>query len=139
MNNFDMIIAMSTPKYCTECFGRRLRKTDLHTYVCESCNHEMYDDFGKIRNYLDQFPGANAMEISLGTGVSKDVIKECLKEGYLEVVPGARTISICTQCGRSTTNIGLCDFCREKLSNMNTKASGISSTKIYSSGRFRTR
>ena len=136
MNSFDVIMMMSIPKKCDKCNSKRIQRLSLHTYICEDCNNEMYDDFGKIRNYLEKFPGANAIEISQGTGVSKDVINQCLKEEYLEVVPGTRMINVCTKCGRSTTNIGLCDECCKKQDSFN---KNVSSVKLCSSGRFRTR
>lgn len=73
------------PDACDKC-GERLKYKGLGEYVCEKCGNLMMDDYGKIRNYLEQHPGVNAVVLSEKTGVSKRVIKQMLMDEKFDLV-----------------------------------------------------
>lgn len=63
------------PLQCEEC-GELLEKNGfMGVYTCPRCGREYYDDFRKIRNFLEYNGSATAWEISKNTGVSTSAIK----------------------------------------------------------------
>ena len=62
------------PKKCTNCESEEIEYKGLGEYRCSACGNLMYDDFGKVRNYLEEHRGATQNEVSRETGVSTDVI-----------------------------------------------------------------
>ena len=51
------------PTICREC-GGILVYGGIGEYRCEECGRIEYDDYGKVRNYLEDHKGANVSEIS---------------------------------------------------------------------------
>ena len=72
------------PTQCTKC-GGNLKYTGVGEYVCEVCRNIEYDDYGKVRNFIENHPGANIKQTEKGTGVSKAVIHGLIESGKLEV------------------------------------------------------
>lgn len=62
------------PLQCEHC-GQPLDKGFSGVYTCPGCGREYYDDFRKIRNFLEFNGAATAWEISRNTGVSMNAIK----------------------------------------------------------------
>ena len=56
----------------------------LGTYTCLQCGHENYDDFRKIRNYLEKVGSAPAIVISRNTGVSLKTIERFWMDEFEE-------------------------------------------------------
>ena len=52
-------------------------------YHCENCRHVEYDDYGKVRLYVEKHRGATSSEVSMQTGVSQKAIRQKLKENNL--------------------------------------------------------
>lgn len=73
------------PKECDEC-GSSLKYLGLGEYMCEKCAHKMFDDYGKVRNYVENHPGDNVYTISEKTGVSKHIIKRMLEDKRFDLV-----------------------------------------------------
>ena len=73
------------PVVCKECEGVLVYK-GLGEYKCENCGAVEYDDYGKVRNYLDEHRGANVTQISESTGVSHKSIRDMIKENRFEVI-----------------------------------------------------
>ena len=67
------------PEYCPSC-GAPVTYKGLGEYACDVCHYICYDDYGKVRVYLEKHPGANIVQISTQTGVSKQLIKKMVKE-----------------------------------------------------------
>ena len=72
------------PTYCEKCGGVMVFK-GVGEYECEKCGALEYDDYGKVRNYIEKHMGANAAQASKATGVSQKAIREMLKEARLEI------------------------------------------------------
>lgn len=73
------------PTICKACGGILIYK-GLGEYQCEDCNACEYDDYGKVRSYLEKHHGANVAEISSQTGVSHKAIRDMIKENRFELV-----------------------------------------------------
>lgn len=78
-------IEYEKPSVCEEC-GGGLTYKGLGEYECEKCGHHMLDEYGKVRNYLEEHPGVNAVVLAEKTGVSKRVIKQMLQDERFELV-----------------------------------------------------
>ena len=60
----------NAPKKCELCEGHMVFK-GIGEYACEDCGVKAYDDYGKVRLYVESHRGANAAEIENQTGVSQ--------------------------------------------------------------------
>ena len=60
---------------CEKC-GNPLDYKGLGEYYCPICEETIYDDYGIVRNYVEENPTATIKEISVATGVSKERIRE---------------------------------------------------------------
>ena len=80
MTNIDMKIMDRRPMYCKEC-GGKLFYQNSGIYQCEDCGAEEYDDFGKIKNYLEIHGPSPAPYISEDTGVPLEIISVFLRNG----------------------------------------------------------
>lgn len=68
------------PTVCEYC-GGNLQHGALGAYICSRCGREYYDDFRKIRNFLETNGSATAWEISKCTGVTMSTVKEYFSDG----------------------------------------------------------
>lgn len=51
------ITTYNRPTYCAECGGVMVFK-GVGEYQCEKCGYLDYDDYGKVRNYIEKHMGA---------------------------------------------------------------------------------
>lgn len=79
------LIEYQKPTACDEC-GGDLKYKGLGEYECEKCGHSVFDEYGKVRNYIELHPGVNAVELSEKTGVSKKIIKQMLRDERFDLV-----------------------------------------------------
>ena len=80
----------------------------LGEYQCEECGQMDYDDYGKVRNYLEHHRGANVAEISDATGVTHKSIRDMIKENRFEVVENRGGYLRCEMCGANINSGRLC-------------------------------
>lgn len=72
-----------TPSCCSAC-GGRLGYNGLGEYMCERCEHREYDNYGKVRLYLEKHPRATVTQVAMDTGVSRsEVIRMVDEEKFL--------------------------------------------------------
>ncbi|MCR4651230.1 MAG: hypothetical protein K5662_05705 [Lachnospiraceae bacterium] len=64
---------------CSKC-GKPLHYKGLGEYEC-SCGNIEYDDYGAVRAFLETCPGADITTTSKMTGVSKEAIRDMVKNG----------------------------------------------------------
>jgi hypothetical protein len=62
------------PVECEFC-GGDIDKGPKGEYICVSCGKENYDDFNKIRNYIQKYGPAPAIVVSRNTGVPMATIE----------------------------------------------------------------
>ena len=63
------------PVFCVKC-NRQLENVDVGTYTCPVCNRVYYDDFTKIRNFIEANGPSPAHVIAKGTGLPKETIRQ---------------------------------------------------------------
>lgn len=98
------------PTYCSECGGVMVFK-GVGEYQCEKCGYVDYDDYGKVRGYIEKHMGANAAEASKATGVPQKSIREMLKEARLEIAPNSTFFLRCEICGAAIRWGRFCQKC----------------------------
>lgn len=98
------------PKICAVCGGVMVFK-GVGEYQCEECKSLDYDDYGKVRLYIEGHKGATAPEIEAATGVKQRTIRNMLKEGRLEVTADSKAFLHCEMCGKAIRYGRLCQEC----------------------------
>ena len=101
------------PNTCAECGGELVYK-GVGEYRCEQCKAVVYDDYGKVRLYVEQQPGATIADTEAATGVPHKVIRQLLREERLEVATGSRTFLSCRSCGVQIRSGEFCPQCAAK-------------------------
>ena len=109
------ILFDDTPRTCEKCGGKY--KFNSHgSYICEDCGNIVFDDFGKIRTFLDEHGPSPALIISEGTGVSLSKITRFLRQGRIEIPDGSGEYINCENCGEPIRYGRYCPTCAAKLS-----------------------
>lgn len=80
-------------------------------YQCEDCKSLDYDDYGKVRLYIEGHKGATAPEIEAAIGVKQRSIRNMLKEGRLEVAADSKAFLHCELCGKAIRSGRMCPEC----------------------------
>lgn len=102
------------PRECEKCGGVMVFQ-GLGEYKCEKCDELAYDDYGKVRGYIEEHRGATAAQVEEATGVSQKTIRRLLKEGRLEVAEGSRMFLRCELCGKDIRSGRYCPECEIKM------------------------
>ncbi len=117
------------PLECEFC-GGAVTKQSMGVYRCVDCGRENYDDFQKIRNFLEKSGAAPIAVISRNTGVSYKTIEYFWNEEFLEIPKNLDVRISCTRCGKPIRSGTLCDSCKgNKGSDINSK--GVWHTKKW--------
>ena len=74
----------NVPTRCSKC-GKMLKYLGVGEYKCEECGFTEYDDYGLVRAYLENNPGANAVQVEKATGVSRKTIALLVKQCKIEM------------------------------------------------------
>ena len=98
------------PRLCEKCGGIMIFK-GVGEYRCEDCDALAYDDYGKVRCYLEKHKGATAAEVETQTGVKQKTIRLMLKEERLEVAEDSKAFMICECCGKRIRSGRMCPKC----------------------------
>lgn len=101
------------PTLCQKCEGVLVYQ-GIGEYICEECGAAEYDDYGKVRNYLEKHRGANVAEISDYTGVSHKAIRDMIKEKRFEIIDNKGGYLRCEMCGEKINSGRMCPKCEEK-------------------------
>lgn len=102
-----------TPRTCEKCGGIMIFK-GVGEYHCEDCGAVAYDDYGKVRLYIEGHKGATASEIEGATGVPQKSIRQMLRESRIEVAENSKTFLRCEFCGKNIRSGRFCQECEEK-------------------------
>lgn len=54
-------------------------------YQCKKCGREEVDDFGKVKDYLDENGATSMFTLEKETGVKRAVMREFIEMGRLEI------------------------------------------------------
>ena len=74
------------PVTCEKC-GGGLDYLGLGEYACNDCGNHQFDDYGKVRLYLEKNPKATVYKVEAATGVSIRVIHALIRDGKFELKP----------------------------------------------------
>ena len=136
-------VMIGIPDACSKC-GGELKYTGLGEYICNDCGNLEYDDYGKVRAYLEKNPGASQGEVVKATGVPGNKIRALLKEERIEVSSNSSVFLHCEMCGADIVSGRLCRECSKKVSRnkdaekkSNSGIRGYSVTNNNSSGEMR--
>lgn len=100
------------PTICEKCGGVLVYR-GLGEYQCEECSAVEYDDYGKVRNYLEEHRGANVAKVSDATGVTHKAIRDMIKEKRFEIIDNRGGYLRCEICGENISSGRLCRKCEE--------------------------
>ncbi len=114
MNENRGDFSMDKPTICEECGGGMVYR-GVGEYACELCGALAYDDYGKVRNYIEQHPGATQSDVSAATGVSTARIRQLLIEERIEVTPNSPIFMHCALCGADIRSGKYCEACAQKV------------------------
>ena len=78
---------------CSKC-GADLEYVGLGEYKCSKCGATEYNDYGKVRHYLEKHPGATQDEVTRVTGVKKARIRSLIAEEKITFASNSRTNNI---------------------------------------------
>lgn len=101
------------PTICEDC-GGAMSFVGVGEYVCEKCGYVAYDDYGLVRNYIEEHKGATTAEISAFTGVSQRTINDMLRDERFEITSDSKVFLKCKGCGKEIRSGLYCPVC-EKL------------------------
>ncbi len=102
------------PRNCVKCGGVMVF-VGVGEYHCEDCGEVAYDDYGKVRLYIEGHVGATVSEVEEATGVPRRTIRRMLKEGRIEVAEGSKTFLLCEVCGKAIRSGRYCPECEAKV------------------------
>lgn len=114
MDGILLIDEYHIPRTCEKCGGVMIFK-GVGEYHCEDCGAIAYDDYGKVRLYIEEHRGATAAQIESAIGVSQRTIRRMLKEGKLEVTADSRAFLHCEICGKTIRSGKYCPECETKM------------------------
>lgn len=113
-DQFSKAVVINRFKTCKACRGR-LVYLYSGIYQCETCKVYEMDEFGKIKNFLDQNGPTPAIFIAEKTGVTLDVINDFLRKGRVEIPEGAPFYIKCEKCGTDIRYGRYCPECAAHL------------------------
>ena len=112
--DLERMILENKPVICEKCKGK-LFFSGGGRYKCQDCGNEVLDDFGKVKEFLEENGPSPSMVISENTGVRQDIINMFLKKGRLEIPEGSPCYIKCEKCGCSIRYGRFCPECIQKL------------------------
>ena len=110
MEDLGLMDYYHVPCICKKCGGIMVYQ-GVGEYRCEECGFLDYDDYGKVRNFIEKNPGATAVAIENVTGVSQKSIRRMLRESRIEVAPGSKMFMHCEVCGKEIRSGMYCNEC----------------------------
>ncbi len=114
MDGLDLVNYYHIPRTCKDCGGVMVYK-GVGEYQCELCGDIDYDDYGKVRLYIEQHKGATAAEIENAVGVSQRSIRRMLRESRIEIAEGSKIFLHCEICGANIRSGRFCHECEFKV------------------------
>ena len=72
------------PVACSKCGGKLVYR-GIGEYLCPKCMTIEYDQYGKVRNYLEQHPGASVPQVCRALGLSRAEISRMIEEGKFHI------------------------------------------------------
>lgn len=98
---------------CSSC-GGKLEYKGLGEFCCKDCGHTQFNQYGKVRNFLENYPGAPLDVVYKQTGVQKSIIRELLLDSRIQISPDSKSFMKCERCGASILCGRLCNSCQQR-------------------------
>ena len=114
VRELNLLDYYNIPRTCKECGGVMIFK-GVGEYHCEDCGFVDYDDYGKVRLYIEKHKGATAAQIEAAIGVSQKSIRRMLKESRIEIAEGSKSYLHCEVCGKNIRSGRFCHECETKV------------------------
>lgn len=114
MDDFFEADLYHVPVLCKNCGGIMVFQ-GIGEYRCEDCGAVDYDDYGKVRRFIEQHRGVNAVQIETALGIPQKTIRRMLKEGRLEIAADSRSFLKCEMCGKTIRTGRYCPECEMNL------------------------
>lgn len=95
---------------CHKC-GKLIPERDNGEVLCKTCEALEDSPYRRVREYVYNHQGANILEVSEATGVSKGLILQYLKEGRIHLMDDKSLLSRCETCGRVIDRGRICLEC----------------------------
>ncbi len=114
VNGLGSLDMYNIPLVCKECGGVMVFK-GVGEYHCEDCGAVDFDDYGKVRGYIEDHKGATAAQIEEAVGVPQRTIRRLLKDGKLEIAEGSKVYMRCELCGKQIRSGQYCPECEIKV------------------------
>lgn len=103
----------SIPHVCEKCGGTMIFE-GVGEYRCEKCGFTAFDNYGKVRCYIEEHRGATAAEIEEHTGVPQRAIRQMLRESRLEVTETSKVFMRCEGCNKPIRSGRFCPECEKQ-------------------------
>lgn len=116
-----------TPRICEKC-GGVYEYSGAGEYVCKDCGHVAYDDYGKVRKFIDEHGPAPYHVVKKATGVDGKLVREYLDSPKQD----NKFARKCLKCGCAIVAGKYCSAC--EMSNNFTDTSGKGSKYQFSRG-----
>ncbi len=110
----ENVFLANRPISCKKCNGK-LFYIGSGKYKCDPCDTEFYDDFGKVKEYLEINGPSSAVIISEKTGVRMELIELFLRKGRLEIIENSKFYIKCEKCGCAIRYGRFCPHCAREL------------------------
>ncbi|MBO5337140.1 MAG: hypothetical protein J6A94_08460 [Lachnospiraceae bacterium] len=114
MDARELLNGYNVPTNCKKCGGIMIFK-GVGEYQCEDCGSLDWDDYGKVRNYIEKHRGATAAQIEAEIGVSQRSIRKMLKESRIEIAEGSKSFMHCEVCGKEIRSGRFCHECEMRV------------------------
>ena len=114
MDGLDWVNAYHIPTHCEKCQSVMVYQ-GIGEYKCENCGFVAYDDYGKVRSYIEKHRGATAMDVEAATGVAQRTIRRMLKDARIELTNESQAFLRCELCGKSIRSGRYCPECEIKV------------------------
>ena len=85
--------------------------------LCPRCVQNMEDKFAKVKEYIEENPGATMTMISEECDVGTKQIEQWIREERLTFSEESPIGIACEVCGRSIKTGRFCDKCKESMAN----------------------
>ena len=103
------LLELHRPLHCEVCEGHMQYEAGGR-YLCKDCGHIMFDDYGKIKNFLEAHRDRRVL-IS-----ERSTIDLLLKSGKLSLPDSGQYFLKCEVCGREIRSGRICMHCAQKSS-----------------------
>ena len=128
-------IDLSEPTKCEECGSTDIKYEGIGEYRCKDCGCIMYDDYGKVRNYIEKNVGATVNDVSIAVGVTREKIRRLLREDKIQIAPESMTFLKCEMCGANIRSGRFCEKCAQEVNRTN-KAAEMANRRSAISGGY---